>query len=199
MDLMEKFNGKIIDYVFDNSGVPCALLIKCNNCDETVACAFSGCILDAVISDCIQYATGKSASNYLKNTFPIGKDVAFVTLPGKYQVDGKVYPLVSIRAACTLSVRDFERGSIVYATVVYQEEISPDASCYPVLKEQVERNGEKVKDGASLYAYAVELSCSVGASYVSSRGYLYGKHVKAVVEAITPPNMLILKKVTVLG
>lgn len=38
MDLMEKFNGKIIDYVFDNSGVPCALLIKCNNCDETVAC-----------------------------------------------------------------------------------------------------------------------------------------------------------------
>lgn len=37
MDLMEKFNGKIIDYVFDNSGVPCALLIKCNNCDETVA------------------------------------------------------------------------------------------------------------------------------------------------------------------
>lgn len=141
----------------------------------------------------------KAANNYLKNTFPIGKDVAFVTLPGKYQVDGKVYPLVSIRAACTLSVRDFERGSIVYATVVYQEEISPDASCYPALKEQVERNGEKVKDGASLYAYAVELSCSVGASYVSSRGYLYGKHVKAVVEAITPPNMLILKKVTVLG
>jgi len=196
MDLMEKFNGKIIDYVFDNSGVPCALLIKCNNCNETVACMSDAA---TVISDCIQYATGKSASNYLKNTFPIGKDVAFVTLPGKYQVDGKVYPLVSIRAACTLSVRDFERGSIVYATVVYQEEISPDASCYPALKEQVERNGEKVKDGASLYAYAVELSCSVGASYVSSRGYLYGKHVKAVVEAITPPNMLILKKVTVLG
>lgn len=190
MDLMEKFNGKIIDYVFDNSGVPCALLIKCNNCDETVACMSDAA---TVISDCIQYATGKSASNYLKNTFPIGKDVAFVTLPGK------VYPLASIRAACALSVRDFERGSIVYATVVYQEEISPDAGCYSALKEQVERNGEKVKDGASLYAYAVELSCSVGASYVSSRGYLYGKHVKAVVEAITPPNMLILKKVTVLG
>ena len=28
MDLMEKFNGKIIDYVFDNSGIPCALLMQ---------------------------------------------------------------------------------------------------------------------------------------------------------------------------
>lgn len=196
LKMMEKYSGKVIDYVLDNDGVPCALLIKCYSCDETVACM---CDAATVISDCIKYATGKTATNYLKNTFPIGKDVSFITLPGKYQVNSKVYPLVSIRAACTLSARDFERGSIVYATVVYQEEITPDVASYPALKEQVERNGEKVKDGASLYAYAVELSCSVGASYVSSRGYLYGKNVKAVVEAITPPHMLTLKKVTVLG